>query len=101
VRSKIGYQRTCPEAKAVDIYEVWCRTVHLAQMTGPTPKQSDRTVSVAALDVGDADRQLGKALPQRPLVVRAVLPRGLEHLVRIERKAAVQQILGVGERFRR
>jgi hypothetical protein len=33
--------------------------------------------------------------------VRAVLPRGLEHLVRVERQALVQQILGVGQGFRR
>ena len=56
-------------------------------------------MAVAALDVGDADCELGQALPQRSLVVRAVLPRGLKHLVRVERRALVQQILGVGEGF--
>ena len=51
--------------------------------------------------MGDADRELGKCLPQCLLVVRAVLPCGLEHFVRVERQAPVQQILGIGQGFGR
>jgi hypothetical protein len=54
---------------------------------------------VATLDVGDANSELGQALPQHPLIVRAVLPCGLEHLMRGECQATVQQILGIREGF--
>ena len=47
----------------------------------------------------DARRELGQALPQHPLIVRAVLPCRLEHLMRVESQATVQQILGIGESF--
>ena len=50
----------------------------------------DGTRHVAALDVGDADHELGQGLPQHPLTVRAVLPCGLEHLVRVECQAPVR-----------
>jgi hypothetical protein len=60
-------------------------------------RSSVSALDVAALDVGDADRELGQALPQHPFIVRAVLPCGLEHLVRVECQAPVQQVLGVRE----
>jgi hypothetical protein len=43
--------------------------VQRAQAAGPAPKQGGCTAEVPALGVGDADRQLGQALPQRSLVV--------------------------------
>src|ERR1700689_3041436 len=64
-------------------------------------QQGERTLDVAPLDVGEAARDLGKALPQHPLVVRAVLPCGLKPLVRTECQAPVQQVLSVGEGFGR
>ena len=45
--------------------------------------------------------ELSQGLPQCLLVVRAVLPCGLEHFVRVECQAPVQQILGIGEGFGR
>jgi hypothetical protein len=51
--------------------------------------------------MGDADRELGKCLPQCPLLVGAVLPCGLEHFVRVERQPPVQQVLGKGQGFGR
>jgi Amidase len=51
--------------------------------------------------MGDADRELGKGLPQCLLVVRAVLPCGLEYLVRVKGQAPIQQVLRVGEGFGR
>ena len=65
------------------------RTVVVGKTVRRASKQADRTLDIAALDVGDADRELGQALPQHPLVVRAVLPCRLEHLVRVECQAPV------------
>jgi hypothetical protein len=64
-------------------------------------KQTHRPLGVAALDVRDANRELCQALPQHPLVGGTVFPRRLEHLVRGERQAPVEQLLGVGEGFGR
>jgi hypothetical protein len=64
-------------------------------------KNRHRTLVVAALHMGDADRELGKCLPQCLLVVRTVLPRGLEHFVRVEGQAPIQQILSAGQCFGR
>src|SRR5215208_4623926 len=64
-------------------------------------KQRDRPLDVAALNVGDADRELGKGLPECPLLDRAVLPRRLEHLVRVECQAPIQQVLRIVKGFGR
>jgi hypothetical protein len=45
--------------------------------------------------VGDADGELGQGLPQRLLLGRAAFPRGFEHLMRVERQTAVEQVLRV------
>jgi uncharacterized membrane protein len=60
------------------------RRVVVGNTSGRAAQQGDRTLEVAALDVSDADGQLGEALPQLPFLVRAVLPCGLKHLVRVE-----------------
>ena len=76
---------------------VWCRSLVVGKSGRRAAEQGDCTLDVATLDVGDADSELGQALPQHPLIVRAVLPCGLEHFVRVERQAPVQQILGKGQ----
>jgi hypothetical protein len=78
---------------------VGCHPVVVGQSCRRAAEQGDCTRDVAALDVGDADSELGQALPQHPLIVWAVFPCRLEHLVRVECQATVQQILGIGEGF--
>ena len=75
------------------------RSVVLGKSGRRAAEQGDCPRDVATLDMGDADSELGQALPQHPLIVWAVLSCGLEHLMRVESQASVQQILGIGEGF--
>jgi hypothetical protein len=101
IRGDIVDNRGGPPDETVDIHTVRRRMSYQAQAIRPASEQGCRTIEVAALHVNDANGELGQALPQRSLGVRTTFPRGLEHLVRVERQVPVQQILGVGERFRR
>ena len=78
---------------------VWRRSVVVGKSGRRAPEQGDCPLDVATLDVGDANSELGQALSQHTLIVRAVLPCGLEHLMRVECQATVQQILGICEGF--
>ena len=78
---------------------VWCRLVVVGKSGRRAAEQGDCPLDVATLDMGDANSELGQALPQHPLIVWAVLPCGLEHLMGVECQATVQQILGIGEGF--
>jgi hypothetical protein len=71
----------------------------LAKAGRRASKHRDRALDVAALDMGDADRELGKGLPQCLLFGWPVLPGRLEHLMRVECQAPAQQVLRIGEGF--
>jgi len=74
------------------------RNTGVGETAGGAAKHGYRALGVTPLNVGDADRELGKALPEQPLILWTVLPCGLEHLVGVERQTPVQQILGIGQR---
>ncbi len=62
-------------------------------------EQRQCALGVAALNVGDADGQLGQTLPEQPFVVGAAFPGAFEYFVRIEGEAPVQQVLRPHQRF--
>ena len=70
------------------------RRVGLDPLDAPA-EQRDRAPGVVTLQMGEADRELRQALPHVALRGLGGLPRRLEHLVRLERKALVQQSLGL------
>lgn len=53
------------------------------------------TLAVAALHMRYPDRQLGQGPPQFTLDLRAVLPRRLEHFVRVEGQPLIEESLGI------
>ena len=77
---------------SVDV--VRCR----AGISGHPPRapaeQSRGAMSVTPPRMREAHRDLGEPLPQVPLGGRRGLPRRFEHLVRMERAALVEQLLG-------
>ena len=99
--SKVVDQHISKISQALGVDGVRRRHVIVRKAGRRTTKHRDRAFDVAALDVGDADRELSQPLPERALFVRPVLPCGLKHLVGVEGESAVQQILGVGEGFDR
>jgi hypothetical protein len=99
--SEVLDQRMSEVDQARDVDGVRCRRVVVGKTGRSSAKQGDRTLDVAALDVGDADCELRQPLPEHALIVRPVLPCGLEHLVRVKCQPAVQQVLGIGEGFGR
>ena len=60
---------------------------------GAPAQQGDRADGIAAPGVGQADRQLGQALPQVALSGRSGLPGRLQDLMGMERAPGVQQPL--------
>ena len=65
-----------------------------ADALGAPPEQGDRAAGVAPAGVGQPDRDLGQALPQIALAGRGGLPGRLEDLVRVERAALPEQLVG-------
>jgi hypothetical protein len=61
---------------------------------GAAAEEGGRATRVAAVGVGQADSDLGQALPQIALVVRTLLPRRFENLMGVERAAGPKQVLG-------
>ena len=64
---------------------------------GTPAQQRDRPTDVATLNVGDANGKLSQTLPEQPLLGRAVLPGGFEHLVGVKRHATIEQVLCPGQ----
>ncbi len=62
-------------------------------------QQCRRAPRVAALHVGETDRELRQALPQLAVLPRSCLPDPLEHLVSVERVTVVDQLLGLAHRI--
>lgn len=96
-RSEVIDQRIGIVHQPGDVDSVRCRPTTAGKARGGAAKQRGCTLAVAPLDMSDAHRELGQALPHCLLVGRAALPRGLEHLVSVECEASVQQILGIGK----
>ncbi len=69
-------------------------------LRGPV-QQRHGAAGVSPLQVGETDGQLGQPPPQLPLLVRRGLPRGLEHLVGLEREPGVEQALRLAHRLGR
>lgn len=67
----------------------------------PAAQQGGRAAGVATREMGQPDGELGQALPQGALAGVRGLPRGLEHLVGMERPAGVEQALRLEERLAR
>jgi hypothetical protein len=65
-----------------------------ADALGAAAEQGDGAAGVTAAGVGQADRDLGQALPQVALVRRSGLPGRLEDLVGMERAAVAEQLVG-------
>src|SRR3954462_14964565 len=82
VRSEVIDQYLGVVRQTCDVDVVRGRLLEAKTVRRP-PKYGDRALDVVALNMGDADRELGKRLPQCFLVGRSVLPRCLEHLVRV------------------
>jgi hypothetical protein len=59
------------------------------------PQQRHRAPGVAPLEVRQPDRELRQPPPQLPLGGLGGLPRGLQHLVGVERHPLVEQPLGL------
>ena len=76
---------------------IWRRLVLVRKAGRRAAQHGDRPLDVATLDMCDPDRELRKGLPQCPLLDRPVLPCRLEHLMRIERQAPIQQVLRIVE----
>src|SRR5689334_10648839 len=60
---------------------------------GAASEEGGGAALIAAFGVCEADRELGEASPELPLVRNGRLPRVLENLVRGERKAGVEEVL--------
>ena len=65
----------------------------MREALGRALEQRHGSLGVGALDVRDADRQLGETLPQESLVGGTTLPRSLQDLVGMERPTPVQKVL--------
>ena len=65
-----------------------------ADALGAPAEQGDRAAGVAPAGVGQPDRDLGQALPQIAVARRRRLPGRLEDLVRVERAAFAEQLIG-------
>jgi len=65
------------------------------------PQQLCRPDRIAPTRVGEAHGDLGQTPPQFTLVVGRGLPRALQHLVRLERAARIEELLRLRERVRR
>ena len=77
-----------------------CGGVAVAGQVGRTPgEQRGGTGPVSPGRVGQAHRQLRQPPPQVPLGGRRGLPGVLQHLVRLERPAGVEQPLGLLQRL--
>ena len=61
-------------------------------------QQGRRSGGISALRVREAHRHLGQALPQIALGGLRRLPRCLQHFMRAERPAMIDQLLSEGER---
>jgi hypothetical protein len=68
---------------------------------GRASQQPCRPHGVSSLRMRHADGELGKTTPQFAFVLRRRFPGPLQHLVRVERAASVEQPLRLDERRRR
>ena len=64
----------------------------------PSTKQGHCTGRVPAEEVGEPDTQLGKSLPQVPLLRRCRFPGTFQDLMRVERHSRVEQTLCLNQR---
>ena len=71
----------------------------IAEPVGTAPQQRGCGSVVAALNVGEADGELGEATPQIPLLSGAGFPHRFEHFVGREGPARVDELLGEFERL--
>jgi len=65
------------------------------------PQQLCRPDRITPTHVREADGELGETAPQFTLVVGCGLPRALQHFMRLERAAFVEEPLRLRERVRR
>jgi hypothetical protein len=98
-RREVGDQRIAVGDQMGSVDGIWRRSVVVGKSGRRAAQQGDCPLDVATLDVGDANSELGQTLPQHALIVWAVLPCSLEHVMRIESQATVDPILGIGEGF--
>ena len=87
-------------AQTVDIDVMRGRRRVAGEPVRAPAQQGHRAARVAAPRVRQAHGQLGQALPEVSLGRRSCLPRGLQHLVRVEGPAVVKQLLGRRQRLR-
>ena len=83
-----GWSGSCPVRLALGLVLV------RADALGAPAEQGDRAAGIAPAGVGQPDRDLGQALPQVTLARRGGLPGRLEDLVRVERAAFSEQLIG-------
>src|ERR1700678_1331612 len=71
-----------------------------ADSPGAAAEQRDGAAGVAAVGVGQPDRDLGEPLPTIAFLRRGGLQRGLEDLLRVKRAPRAQQLIGKPGRVR-
>ena len=71
----------------------------LRDALGTATQQRDPAANVPPLQMREPDRELGQPAPELALHSRSGLPGRLQHLVRVERHACIEQALGLAHGF--